>query len=65
MQAAILGIMLGILGLALLSLWFAVAVTRLLGVTGVAVLHRVLGIVLAALACQFVLDGLKGAGITD
>lgn len=65
MQAAILGIMLGILGLALLSLWFAVAVTRLLGVTGVAVLHRVLGIVLAALACQFVLDGLAGAGITQ
>jgi multiple antibiotic resistance protein len=62
-QAAILGIMLGILGLALVCLWFSIAVTRVLGVTGVAVLHRVLGIVLAALACQFVLDGLAGAGL--
>ena len=62
MQAAVLGIMLGVLASALVSLWFAAALTRLLGVTGVNVLHRVLGIVLAALACQFVLDGFAGAG---
>ena len=35
---------------------------RLLGKTGIIVLTRVLGMLLAALAVQFVLDGIKGFG---
>jgi len=35
--------------------------SRYLGVTGVNVINRILGIVLGALAIQFIIDGLKGA----
>jgi multiple antibiotic resistance protein len=45
------------------ALRLAAPMTRLLGVTGTNVVGRVLGILLAALAVQFVLDGLHAAGI--
>ncbi len=62
-QLLVLAVMLGVLGLTLVALMFAVEVTRLFGVTGINVLNRVLGIVLAALACQYVLDGLTDSGL--
>jgi len=62
-QAVVIAVMLAMLAVTYLALRFAAGVTRLLGVTGMNVLNRVLGIVLAALACQYVLDGLTASGL--
>lgn len=51
--------------LALVLVLFLVAgpVRRMLGKTAVAVITRVLGLLLAALAVQFVVDGMRGLGL--
>lgn len=61
LRLAVLGVLLSVLGMALMALLFAEQVRRLLGETGTNVVSRVLGLVLAALAVQYVIDGLKGA----
>jgi multiple antibiotic resistance protein len=45
------------------TLQLAAPLHRLLGKTGIHVLTRVFGLLLAAIAVQFVLDGLKDAGV--
>ena len=62
-QIAFLAVLVAMLLATLVVLLFAVEMTRLLGVTGINVLNRVLGILLAALACQFVLDGLAASDL--
>lgn len=54
-----LAILLAVLALTLISLLTAASLMRFLGETGTNVISRVLGVVLAALAVQFVMDGLK------
>ena len=55
---SVLGVLLAVLAVVLVLLYTASGVRKLLGVTGSNVITRVLGIILAALAVQFVLDGL-------
>lgn len=49
------------LGLVFLALSLAERLNRFLGVTGRALLTRLLGVILAALSVQFVVDGVKSA----
>jgi multiple antibiotic resistance protein len=57
LQAIVIGLMLLILGLCLVAFLFAMPLMDRLGVTGINVVDRVFGVILAALAVQNVLDG--------
>lgn len=56
--AAIHGVMLAVIGVTLLFFLAAGVLERLLGTTGINVVTRLLGMLLAALSVQFVIDGL-------
>ena len=58
-QGIVLAALLSVMLLTLLCLAMANPLQRLLGVTGMHVVTRVMGILLCALAVQFVLDGLR------
>jgi multiple antibiotic resistance protein len=55
--AAIAGVMLAVLVCVLISFLIATPLDRILGKTGINILTRLLGMLLAALAIQFILDG--------
>ncbi len=61
--AVIIGAIVAILALCLVSMLLASQLQRLLGRTGVHVVGRVFGVILAALSVQFMLDGLAQAGL--
>lgn len=60
---AIAGVLLAVLLIVFLAFLAAPAIERALGKTGLNIVTRVLGMLLAALAIQFILDGLQGFGI--
>lgn len=55
--------LLAILFVCYLAMLVALPVQRLLGLTGLAVVSRIVGVLLAALAMQFLIDGLQGSGL--
>jgi multiple antibiotic resistance protein len=63
LQATVVGAMLAVLAITLLMFMAASGVQRILGVTGLHVVSRTVGVVLSALAVQFMLDGLLQSGI--
>ncbi|RXT21243.1 MarC family transcriptional regulator [Rhizobium leguminosarum] len=60
-KAQLIGVLAANLLLTFLMLLVAERLDRFLGVTGRAILTRLLGVILAALAAQFVVDGAKSA----
>ncbi len=59
--AALLGVIAAVVALCFVAFYFASKIAHALGTTGSMVLSRLLGIVLAALAVQYVIDGVKTA----
>lgn len=63
LQATVIVTLLVVLALTLLLLLGAAHVHRLLGVTGLHVITRVFGVLLSALAVQFLFDGIAASGL--
>ena len=59
--AVLLGVVVAVMGACLLSFFAAAPIGRLLGITGNVVASRLLGVILAALAVQYVVDGVRAA----
>ena len=63
LQAIVIAALLAVLLITLVSMLLATELQRLLGVTGMHVITRVLGVLLTGLAVQFMLDGLMQSGL--
>ena len=61
--AAVIGVMVAVIGIVFALFMAAGLLERVLGRTGINVVTRLLGMLLAALAVQFILDGLASFGL--
>ncbi|VAW20512.1 MarC family integral membrane protein [hydrothermal vent metagenome] len=59
----VLAALISILFITWITLLAAIPIQRLLGLTGLAVVSRIVGILLAALSVQFIFDGIKTSGL--
>lgn len=59
-QFGVIGMLVLVLAITYILFYLATPIARFLGVTGANVLTRVLGIILSALAVQFIIDGIWG-----
>ncbi len=64
-RIVVLGALLAVMGLALICLLLATRIQHLLGATGAHVLQRVLGVLLCALAVQFIFDGIESSVLME
>lgn len=62
-QAIIIASLLSILILTFICMVLATQLQKLLGITGMHVIARVMGVLLSALAVQFILDGIQQSGL--
>ena len=62
-MATVMGLMLAVIALTFALLLIATPIERALGRTGTMVITRLLGMLLAALSVQFVIDGVRGTGL--
>ena len=61
--AVVVGALAAVLAITLVCMLLAAQLQKLLGQTGVHVIARVFGVILAALAVQFILDGLAESSL--
>ena len=62
-QAIVIGALLAILFITFIAFLLASKIQQLLGLTGMHVVTRIMGVLLAALAVQFIFDGVEQSGL--